>query len=67
MSLSTIIIVLMVILTGALAGLYVFYNRGDEKLRLDIGGQTPKAAGGNDGSGESTMRTRLLGLGLAVS
>ena len=67
MSLSAIIIVLMVILTGALAGLYVFYNRGDEKLTLDIGGQTPKAAGGNDGSGETTMRTRLVGLGLAVT
>lgn len=66
MSLSTIIIILMVILSLALAALYVFYNRGDERLQFDIGGQTPRAAGGNDSSGERTVRSRLLGLG-AVS
>lgn len=67
MSLSTIIIILLVILVIALAGLYVFYNRGDEKLQFDIGGQTPRAAGGNDSSAETTVRSRLLGLGLASS
>lgn len=65
MSLSTIIIILLVILLLALAGLYVFYNRGDEKLQFDIGGQAPRASGGNDASAERTIRTRLLGLGLA--
>lgn len=65
MSLSTIIIILLVILVLALIGLYVFYNRGDERLQLDIGGQTPRADGGNDASAGRTVRTRLLGLGLA--
>ena len=66
MSLSAIIIILLVILVLALAGLYVFYNRGDEKLQFDIGGQAPRAAGGNDPSAETTVRSRLLGLGLAA-
>lgn len=65
MSLSTVIIILLVILVLALIGLYVFYNRGDERLQFDIGGQTPRAAGGNDPSAETTVRSRLLGLGLA--
>lgn len=67
MSLSTVIIILLVILVLALVGLYVFYNRGDERLQFDIGGQTPRAAGGNDGSAEQTVRSRLLGLGLVVT
>ena len=67
MSLSTIIIILLVILVLALIGLYVFYNRGDERLQFDIGGQTPRAAGGNDASGENTVRGRLLALGMACT
>jgi penicillin-binding protein 2 len=67
MSLSTVIIILLVILVLALVALYVFYNRGDERLQFDIGGQAPRAAGGSDGSAERTVRSRLLGLGLASS
>ena len=67
MSLSTIIVILIIILILALIGLYVFYNRGDERLQFDIGGQSPRAAGGSDGSAERTVRSRLLGLGLASS
>lgn len=67
MSLSTVIIILLVILVLALIGLYVFYNRGDERLQFDIGGQAPRAAGGNDVSAERTVRSRLLGLGLVVT
>jgi len=67
MSLSTIIVILIIILVLALIGLYVFYNRGDERLQFDIGGQSPRAAGGSDGSAERTVRSRLLGLGLASS
>lgn len=65
MSLSTIIIVLLVILVSALVGLYVFYNRDDRRFTLDIGGASPRAAGGNDDSSDRLMRNRLLGLGLA--
>lgn len=67
MSLSTVIIVLLVILVLALIGLYVFYNRGDERLQFDIGGQTPRAAGGSDGSAERTVRTRIVGFGLVAT
>ncbi|MBO7675420.1 MAG: penicillin-binding protein 2 [Atopobiaceae bacterium] len=67
MSISTVIIILLVILVCALVALYVFYNRGDERLQFDIGGQSPRAAGGSDGSAERTVRSRLLGLGLVSS
>lgn len=67
MTLTTVIIILLVILVLALIGLYVFYNRGDERLQFDIGGATPRASGGNDGSSERTFRTRILGLGLLSS
>lgn len=66
MTLSIIVIVLIVILVIALIGLYVFYNRGDERLQFDIGGSSPRAAGGSDPSPERTMRTRLLGFGLSA-
>lgn len=66
MSLSTIIIILLVILVLALVGLYVFYNRGDERLQFDIGGTTPRASGGNDGSAERLVHNRILGLCIAV-
>ena len=67
MSLTTVIIILIVILTLALVGLYVFYNRDDRRFTLDIGGAAPRAAGGDDSSAETTMRGRLLGLGLISS
>ncbi len=65
MTLTTIIIILIIILLLSLVGLYVFYNRGDdERLKMDIGGAAPRAAGGNDASAENSVRNRLLGLGV---
>ena len=67
MTLSNIIIALIIILLLSLVGLYVFYSRGDdERLKLDIGGAAPRAAGGNDPSAEHSVRNRLLGLGAAA-
>ncbi len=66
MNLTQVIVILLIILVAALIGLYVFYNRGDERLKLDIGGQSAKASGGSDISAEGLMRTRVVGLGVAV-
>ena len=68
MTLTTIIIILIVILLLSLVGLYVFYNRSDdERLKMDIGGSTPHASGGNDSSAERGIRNRILGLGIVVT
>ena len=67
MTLTNIIIALIIILLLSLVGLYVFYSRSDdEKLKMDIGGTAPRAAGGNDSSAGNGIRTRLLGLGLCI-
>lgn len=68
MTLTNVIIILIIILLLSLVALYVFYSRGDEeRLKLDIGGATPRAAGGNDSSAERGVRKRIVGLGLVAS
>ncbi len=68
MTLTTIIIILIIILLLSLVGLYVFYNRGDdERLKMDIGGGAPRAAGGNDASAERSVHNRIVGLGIIGS
>lgn len=64
MDLSTLIVVLLLLLVAGIVVFYILGHRGDARFRFDIGGQSPKAAGGNDPSGEGTMRSRLAGLGL---
>lgn len=41
---------------------YIFLTRGDGLFRMDIGGQTPRAAGGGDTSPEKMFKNRLTGL-----
>lgn len=62
---STLILIGVVVLVAALAVASVLVlSRGDARFRLDIGGQAPRAAGGNDTSAEITFKGRLRGLGV---
>lgn len=62
---STLILIGVVVLVAALAVAAVLVlSRGDARFRLDIGGQAPRAAGGNDTSAENTFKGRLRGLGV---
>lgn len=62
---STLILIGVVVLVAALAVAAVLVlSRGGARFRLDIGGQAPRAAGGNDTSAENTFKGRLSGLGV---
>lgn len=62
---STLILIGVVVLVAALAVATVLVlSRGGARFRLDIGGQAPRAAGGNDTSAENTFKGRLRGLGV---
>lgn len=62
---STLILIGVVVLVAALAVAAVLVlSRGGARFRLDIGGQAPRAAGGNDTSAENTFKGRLRGLGV---
>lgn len=41
---------------------YIFLTRGEGPLHMDIGGQTPRAAGGTDTSPDKIFKSRLTGL-----
>ena len=65
MSLGTIILIVFVVLLAAVAAAVVLAVRGGtSSLRFDIGGQAPRAAGGNDTSSETTFKSRFVGLGV---
>ncbi len=53
----------MLVAALAVAAVLVL-SRGAARFRLDIGGQAPRAAGGNDTSAENTFKGRLRGLGV---
>lgn len=63
MPLGTIILI-VVVLGVAAAMAAVALRRGGGRFTLDIGGQAPRAAGGNDASPEKTFKGRLTGLGV---
>lgn len=65
MSLGTIVLIICLIIVAAavVAAAVVIHARGG-KFTVDIGGQTPRAAGGNDTSTETGFKGRLTGLGL---
>jgi penicillin-binding protein 2 len=62
-SLSTIIILVLVSII-VVAGLVLLFSRGEMRFKFDIGGSAPRAAGGNDDSGDTTIRNRIMGLGI---
>ena len=65
MSLGTFLLIGLVVVVAAAAVWAVLALRsGGAGMRFDIGGQTPRAAGGNDTSSETTSKGRLTGLGV---
>lgn len=63
MSLSTVIILVLVGII-VVAGLVILFSRGEMRFTFDIGGSAPRASGGNDDSGDTTIKNRILGLGI---
>lgn len=64
---SVLQFVLIIVIVAVLAILLVVYisaRSNGSRFTFDIGGQTPRASGGEDGSAESTVKGRLIGQGL---
>ncbi len=65
MSSGTILLIGVIVVIAAVAVAAVLLaSRGSDGLRFDIGGQAPRAAGGNDTSPEKTFQSRFIGLGV---
>ncbi len=58
------IIILVIAIVAAVAVVILLLSRGEVRFTFDIGGATPKASGGEDNSGGTTLRNRILGLGI---
>lgn len=65
MDLGTIVLIMCLVIAAVavVAVALVIHSRGG-RFTVDIGGQTPRAAGGNDTSSETGFKGRLTGLGL---
>jgi len=61
---GTLLVVFIFILVIVLALILVELSGMRPKIRMDIGGQTPRAAGGADASPERTVRNRVIGQGV---
>ena len=66
MDLSLVIVVVCVVIALALVVVFLVFGRAEANFTLDIGGQTPRAAGGADSSGEKKASNRLVGLTVGV-
>ena len=65
MSSGTILLIGCIIILAAVAVIAVLMlSRGGSGFKFDIGGQAPRAAGGNDTSAETTFKSRFVGLGI---
>lgn len=65
MSVAQIIIIILVIAAiAALAAVYLTMRSSGSRFTFDIGGQTPRASGGDDSSGETTFKNRIFGQGV---
>ncbi|MEY8436670.1 penicillin-binding protein 2 [Atopobiaceae bacterium 24-176] len=61
---TIVLIVCAVIVAVAVVAVIVVVHAHGGRFTVDIGGQTPRAAGGNDTSPETGFKTRLRGLGV---
>lgn len=65
MSLVSIILIILGVLALALAvAVYLAIRGKASNFKFDIGGQTPRASGGNDTSSETVFKSRFIGLGV---
>ena len=64
MTSATLALIFIVIIAAAVAVVLVLLlHSGSSSLKFDIGGQAPRAAGGNDASPDKMFKRRLIGLG----
>ncbi len=61
---TVVLIICAVIVVVAVVAVVLVVHAHGGRFTVDIGGQTPRAAGGNDTSPETGFKTRLRGLGL---
>lgn len=67
MELGTLTIVIIAIIAlAAIVAVLVVVSAKNGRFKVDIGGQTPRAAGGSDTSSETGFKGRIAGLGLAA-
>lgn len=66
MNWSVIIILICVVLAILLVAIYLLYGRNETNFQMDIGGATPRAAGGSDTSSHKTLSGRLIGFSVVV-
>ncbi|MCI1665291.1 MAG: penicillin-binding protein 2 [Atopobiaceae bacterium] len=59
-----IIVVCCLAAVAVIVGSVLYLRGGAGRFKFDIGGQTPRASGGNDTSPEAGFKSRLLGLGV---
>ena len=63
MSLALVILLIIALASIAIAVIvFITMRSGSKRFTFDIGGQTPRAAGGEDHSTEGGFKTRLYGL-----
>ena len=67
MDLSLAIIIVCVAIACALVALFLAFGRSDAAYTFDIGGGSPRAAGGNDDSSEGVFSSRIAGFGAIVA
>ena len=53
-------------IAAGLITIYFIFGRKNSPFKFDIGGGSPRAAGGADASPEKTLSSRLVGLSVAV-
>ncbi len=65
MSSATFALIFIVIVAAVVAVVLVLLlHSGSSALKFDIGGQAPRAAGGNDASPDKMFKRRFIGLGI---
>lgn len=67
MDVKLIIIVLCVVVAIGLLVVFLVFGRGETNFTMDIGGASPRAAGGSDTSSEKTVSGRLIGLAVGAA
>lgn len=64
MSMTILIVLACVAVAVVLIIIFFIFGRGETRFTFDIGGSTPRAAGGSDTSADTNFKTRLNGLAI---
>ena len=66
MNMTLIILAVCLLIAVGLITVYFIFGHKNSPFKFDIGGGSPRAAGGADASPEKTLSSRLVGLSVAV-